>query len=59
MNIDHFVVLEDDVLGESRLIINKDYNYTHLSWGIYEKEAVCVGTGYKGSVCTRIGGLPV
>lgn len=59
VNIDHFVVLEDDVLGESRLIINKDYNYTHLSWGIYEKEAVCVGTGYKGSVCTRIGGLPV
>lgn len=39
-------------------IINQDYNYTRLSWGIYEKNAVCVDTGYKGSVYVRIGGCP-
>lgn len=59
VNIDHFVVLEEDLLGNSRLIINNEYNYTRLSWGIYEKEAVCADTGFKGSVCTRIGGNAV
>ena len=58
VNIDHFVILEEDILGESMFIINQDYNYTRLSWGIYEKNAVCVDTGYKGSVYVRIGGCP-
>ena len=55
VNIDYFIVLDNEFLGDTAVIINQEYNYTRISWGVWEKEPVVVQSGYTGTVYTKIG----
>lgn len=52
--VDHFLVFGKEDYGDSRLIIDSEYNYPELSWGCYTKDPVRVSTGYCGRIYTRL-----
>jgi len=53
--IDHFIVLDGNEIGDTRFIINSEFNYPELSWGTYSKPPIIVSTGYTGRIYTKIG----
>lgn len=53
--IDHFLVFGENDYGDTRLIIDSEFNYPELSWGYYTKEPVTVSTGYSRKVYTKLG----
>lgn len=52
--IDHFRILGENDYGDTRLIINSEFNYPELSWGCYTKPAIKVATGYEKKVYTKL-----
>jgi hypothetical protein len=57
VNIDHFVVLDGEETGDTRFIINSEFNYPCLSWGTYIKPAIKVSSGYSRTIYTKLGRL--
>lgn len=55
VNIDQFIVLDGEEIGDTRFIINSEYNYPELSWGCFTKDPVRVYTGYSRRVFTKLG----
>jgi hypothetical protein len=55
VNIDHFLILNGEETGDTRFIINSEFNYPCLSWGTYIKPAIKVGSGYSRKIYTKLG----
>jgi hypothetical protein len=55
VNIDQFIILDGEEIGDTRFIINSEYNYPELSWGCFTKDPVRVYTGYSRRVFTKLG----
>ncbi len=55
VNIDHFIVLDGQETGDTRFIIDSEFNYPELSWGCYTKPPITVSTGYTRRVYTKLG----
>lgn len=55
VNVDAFLVLDGREEGDTRFIINQDFNYPEISWADYCKPPVRVETGYAGRAYVRIG----
>lgn len=52
--IDHFRILGENDYGDTKLIINSEFNYPELSWGCYTKPAIRVSTGYEKKIYTKL-----
>lgn len=55
VSIDHFIVLDGNEIGDTRFIINNQFNYPELSWGDYTKPPIRGSSGYTGRVFTKLG----
>ncbi|WP_168118930.1 glycoside hydrolase family 2 TIM barrel-domain containing protein [Paenibacillus sp. HB172176] len=55
VNIDHFVVLDGKEIGDTRFIVNNEFNYPEISWGDYTKPPIAVSSGYTGRAFTKLG----
>lgn len=55
VNIDHFIVLDGNEVGDTRFMINSEFNYPELSWGNYTKPPITVSTGFTRKVYTKLG----
>jgi beta-galactosidase len=53
--IDHFIVLDGKEIGDTKFIINSEFNYPELSWGCYSKPPIIVSTGYTRRIYTKLG----
>lgn len=52
--IDHFRILNENDYGDTKLIINSEFNYPELAWGCYTKPAVKVASGYERKIYTKL-----
>ncbi|WP_176462557.1 glycoside hydrolase family 2 protein [Paenibacillus odorifer] len=55
VNIDHFLVMDGNEIGDTRFLINSEFNYPELSWGDYTKPPIIVSSGYKRCIYTKLG----
>ncbi|MCI8800257.1 hypothetical protein NSB25_09170 [Acetatifactor muris] len=55
VNVDAFLVLDGKEEGDTRFIVNRDFNYPEISWADYCKPPVRVETGYEGKVYVKLG----
>jgi hypothetical protein len=55
VNIDHFIVLDGSEIGDTRFIINSEFNFPELSWGNYTKPPIAVSSGFTRRVYTKLG----
>ena len=54
MIIDAFLVLDGSEMGDTRFIIDSEFNYPELSWADYTKPPVRVESGYTGKVYVKM-----
>lgn len=52
--IDAFLVLDGSEMGDTRFIIDSEFNYPELSWADYTKPPVRVESGYTGKVYVKM-----
>ena len=57
VNIDAFLILDGNEIGDTRFIINNEYNYPLISWANYAKEPIRIYSGYTRKVYTKLCGL--
>lgn len=55
VNIDHFLVMDGSEIGDTRFLINSEFNYPELSWGNYTKPPIAVSSGYTRRIYTMLG----
>lgn len=55
VNIDAFLILDGREAGDTRFIIDNEFNYPEISWADYCKPAIRVETGYSGTVYVKLG----
>lgn len=55
VTIDRIVVLGENAIGNTRFIVDNEFNYPDLTWGCYYKEPVLVASGYTRRVTARLG----
>lgn len=54
VSIDAFWILDDGKEGDTRFIIDREFNYPELSWADYVKPPILIKTGYSGKHYLRI-----
>lgn len=54
VNMDAIWILGDGEEGDTRFIINREFNYPELSWADYVKPPILVQSGYSGKSCLQI-----
>lgn len=53
--IDHFLVLDGKETGDTRFIIDNEFNYPEISWANYCKPPISVSSGYTRRVFSKFG----
>lgn len=56
VNIDSFLILDGNEEGDTRFLIDREFNYPEISWADYCKPPVRVETGYSGTVYVKLEG---
>lgn len=54
VNIDAFLILDGEEIGDTRFIIDNEFNYPEISWADYCKPPIRIETGYSRKVSVQM-----